>query len=45
MVQVTPATLGLPTENPGTVFTAIHPDFCSDEFPYLLTGVEPFDRK
>jgi hypothetical protein len=22
------------------VFTAIHPDFYSDETPYLLTGVE-----
>jgi len=26
--------------NPDVVFTAIHPDFYSDETPYLLTGVE-----
>jgi hypothetical protein len=27
------------------VFTAIHPDFFSDETPYLLTGVDLPDRK
>jgi hypothetical protein len=26
--------------NPDAVFTAIHPDFYTDETPYLLTGVE-----
>jgi hypothetical protein len=45
MVEVTPGDIRLANGNPGTVFTAIHPDFFSDETPYLLTGVEPFDRK
>ena len=44
-VEVTPSDIKLANGNPDTVFTAIHPDFFSDETPYLLTGVEPFDRK
>ena len=40
MVDVTPGDIKLAMGNPETVFTAIHPDFYSDEMPYLLTGVE-----
>ena len=40
MVEVTPGDIKLAMRNPDTVFTAIHPDFYSDETPYLLTGVE-----
>jgi hypothetical protein len=45
MVEVTPGDIKLANGNPDTMFTAIHPDFFSDETPYLRTGVEPFDRK
>jgi hypothetical protein len=41
MVVVTPGDIKLANGNPDTMFTAIHPDFCSDDTPYLLTGVEP----
>jgi hypothetical protein len=40
MVEVTPGDIKLAKRNPEAVFTAIHPDFCSDETPYLLTGVD-----
>jgi hypothetical protein len=40
LVDVTPSDIKLAMGNPETVFTAIHPDFYSDEMPYLLTGVE-----
>ena len=40
MVEVTPGDIKLADGNPDAVFTAIHPDFYSDETPYLLTGVE-----
>jgi hypothetical protein len=40
MVEVTPGDIKLANENPDAVFTAIHPDFYSEETPYLLTGVE-----
>jgi hypothetical protein len=40
MVEVTLGDIRLAKDNPNTVFTAIHPDFFSDETPYLLTGVE-----
>jgi hypothetical protein len=45
MVEVTLGDIQLAKGNPDTVFTAIHPDFFSDETPYLLTGVELPDRK
>ena len=45
MVEVTPGDIKLANSNPDVVFTAIHPDFFSDEMPYLLTGVELPDRK
>jgi hypothetical protein len=44
-VEVTLGDIRLAKDNPNTVFTAIHPDFFSDETPYLLTGVELSDRK
>jgi hypothetical protein len=40
MVEVTPGDIKLANGNPDAMFTAIHPDFFSDETPYLLTGVE-----
>jgi hypothetical protein len=40
VVEVTPGDIKLAKGNPDAVFTAIHPDFYSDETPYLLTGVE-----
>ena len=40
MVEVTPGDIKLANGNPDAMFTAIHPDFPSDETPYLLTGVE-----
>ena len=40
MVQVTPGDIKVSKGNPDAIFTAIHPDFYSDETPYLLTGVE-----
>jgi hypothetical protein len=40
IVEVTPGDIKLAEGNPDAVFTAIHPDFYSDETPYLLTGVE-----
>jgi hypothetical protein len=40
MVEVTPGDIKLAEGNPDAVFTAIHPDFYTDETPYLLTGVE-----
>jgi len=40
MVAVTPGDIKLAKGNPDTVFTAIHPDFYSDDAPYLLTGVD-----
>jgi hypothetical protein len=39
MVEVTPGDIKLAKGNPDAVFTAIHPDFYSDDTPYLLTGV------
>ena len=45
MVEVTPGDIKLARGNPDTVFTAIHPDFFSDETPYLLTGVEIRSRE
>jgi hypothetical protein len=45
MVEVTPGDIKLAMGNPDTVFTAIHPDFYSDEAPYLLTGVEIRSRE
>jgi hypothetical protein len=44
-VEVTPGDIKLARGNPDTVFTAIHPDFFSDETPYLLTGVEIRSRE
>ena len=44
MVEVTPSDIKLAMGNPDTVFIAIHPDFYSDETPYLLTGVESRSR-
>jgi len=44
-VEVTPSDIKLANGNPDSVFTAIHPDFFSDETPYLLTGVELPNRK
>jgi hypothetical protein len=44
-VEVTPGDIKLAKDNPDAIFTAIHPDFYSDDTPYLLTGVElPDDR-
>jgi hypothetical protein len=40
MVSVTLGDIELAKGNPDAVFTAIHPDFYSDETPYLLTHVE-----
>jgi hypothetical protein len=40
MVEVTPGDIKLAMGNPDTMFTAIRPDFYSDQTPYLLTGVE-----
>jgi hypothetical protein len=40
IVEVTPGDIKLAEGNPDAAFTAIHPDFYSDETPYLLTGVE-----
>ena len=40
LVEVMCGDIKLAMGNPETVFTAIHPDFYSDEMPYLLTGVE-----
>ena len=40
MVEVTPGDIKLAEGNPDAVFTAIHPDFYPDDYPYLLTGVE-----
>jgi hypothetical protein len=40
MVEVTPGDIMLAEGNPDAIFTAIHPDFYSDETPYLLIGVE-----
>jgi hypothetical protein len=40
MVEVTPGDIKLAKGNPDAVFIAIHPEFYSDETPYLLTGVE-----
>jgi hypothetical protein len=40
MVAVTPGDIKLAKGNPETVFTAIHPDFYSDDTPYLITGVD-----
>jgi hypothetical protein len=39
MVMVTPGDIKLANGKPDTVFVAILPDFCSDDTPYLLTGV------
>jgi hypothetical protein len=44
MVEVTPGDIKLAMGNPDTVFAAIHPDFYSDDSPYLLTGFE-FPRR
>jgi hypothetical protein len=41
---VTPGDIRLANGNPDAMFTAIHPDFFSDDTPYLLTGVEFPDR-
>ena len=35
MVEVTAGDIKLAEENPDAMFTAIHPDFYSDETPYL----------
>jgi hypothetical protein len=40
MVRVTPGDIKLAKGNPDAIFVAIHPEFFSDETPYLLTGVE-----
>ena len=40
LVVVTPGDVKLANGNPDTVFTAIRPDFCPDDSPYLITGVE-----
>jgi hypothetical protein len=40
MVRVTVGDIELAKGNPDAVFTAIHPDFYSDDTPYLLTHVE-----
>jgi hypothetical protein len=40
MIEVTPGDIRLANGNPDTVFIAIHPDFYSDDTPYLLTGVQ-----
>jgi hypothetical protein len=44
-VEVTPGDIKLANGSPDAVFTAIHPDFFSEETPYLLIGVELPDRK
>ena len=44
MVEVMPGDIKLANGNPDAMFTAIHPDFFSDDTPYLLTGVELPDR-
>jgi hypothetical protein len=40
MVEVTPGDIQIAKGNPDAVFIAIHPDFYSDETPYLLTGID-----
>jgi hypothetical protein len=40
MVDVTPGDIKLANGKNDAVFTAIHPDFYSEETPYLLTGVD-----
>jgi hypothetical protein len=40
LVEVTPGDIKLAKGNADTVFTAIHPDFYSDDTPYLITGVD-----
>jgi hypothetical protein len=40
MVSVMLADIEVARENPDAVFTAIHPDFYSDDAPYLLTHAE-----
>jgi hypothetical protein len=40
MVRVTPGDIKLAMGNPDAIFVAIHPEFFSDETPYLLIGVE-----
>jgi hypothetical protein len=40
MVEVTPGDIKLAGGNPDTLFTAIHPDFYSEQTPYLLTGID-----
>ena len=45
MVEVTAGDIQVANDNPDAVFTAIHPDFSSDQAPYLLTGVELPYRK
>ena len=44
IVEVMAGDIRLAMGNPDAVFTAIRPDFYSDETPYLLTGVEIPDR-
>ena len=43
-VEVMAGDIRLAMGDPDAVFTAIRPDFYSDETPYLLTGVEIPDR-
>jgi hypothetical protein len=44
VVGVTPGDIRLANGNLDVVFTAIHPDFFSDETPCLLTAVDLPDR-
>jgi hypothetical protein len=44
MVEVMAGDIRLAMGDPDAVFTAIRPDFYSDETPYLLTGVDIPDR-
>jgi hypothetical protein len=38
-VEVAPGDIKLANGNPDAIFTAIHPDFCPADAPYLLTGL------
>jgi hypothetical protein len=40
LVRVTIGDIEVANGNPDAIFTAIHPDFYSDDTPYLLTHVE-----
>jgi hypothetical protein len=44
VIDVTPGDIKLANGNQETVFTAIHPDFFSENTPFLLSGVELPDR-